>query len=73
MADRGDFDRKGFQRLRWAVALTMAAVLLATALLIKETAYLFSAFMILGPAFLLVAVVLLGWEILTELRSKRVL
>ena len=61
------------KRLRLAVACTMVAVLLAVALLIKETAYVFSAFMILGPALLLVAMVLLVWTILEELRAKRVL
>lgn len=60
-------------RLRIAVLLTALAVVLAMALLIKETAYLFSAFMILGPLLLLVAVVLLSWNIFTELREKRVL
>jgi hypothetical protein len=60
-------------RLRLAVLLTALAVVLAIALLIKETAYLFTAFMVLGPALLLVAVVLLGWNILGELRAKNVL
>ncbi len=69
----GDVNPRGFQRLRWAVALTSFAVLLSAALLIKETAYLFAAFMFLGPALLLVAMVLLVWTILDELRSKRVL
>ena len=48
-------------------------MLLSVALLIKETAYLFAAFMFLGPALLVVAMVLLVWTILDELRSKRVL
>ena len=39
----------------------------------KETAYLFTAFMFLGPPLLLAAVVLLGWNILEELREKKVL
>ena len=60
-------------RLRVAVLLTALVVVLAMALLIKETAYLFSAFMMLGPLLLLVAVVLLGWNIFNELRAKKVL
>ena len=35
-------------RLRLAVILTLVAVILSFALLIKETAYLFTAFMFLG-------------------------
>jgi hypothetical protein len=61
------------RRLRLAVLLTGLAVVLAFALLIKETAYLFAAFMILGPLLLLVAVVLLASVIFTELRAKQVL
>lgn len=60
-------------RLRLAVVFTLIAVILSFALLIKETAYLFTFFMFLGPALLLASVVLLGWSILEELREKRVL
>ena len=60
-------------RLRLALISTLIAVVLAFALLLKETAYLFTAFMFLGPTLLLAAVVLLGWSILEELRSKKVL
>ena len=42
-------------RLRLAILLTALAVVLSIALLIKETAYLFTVFMILGPALLLLA------------------
>jgi hypothetical protein len=72
-ANHGDVSARGYQRLRWAVALTVVAVLLSIALLIKETANLFAAFMFLGPTLLLVAMVLLVWTILDELKSKRVL
>lgn len=72
-AERGALSSRGMQRVRLAVLLTAFAVVLAFALLIKETAYLFSAFMILGPALLFVAVILLGWTIFDELREKRVL
>jgi len=72
-ANHGDVSTKGFQRLRWAVALTVVAVILAMALLIKETAYLLTAFMFLGPTLLFVAIVLLVWTILDELKTKRVL
>ncbi|HTR05018.1 MAG TPA: hypothetical protein VMN82_17670 [Thermoanaerobaculia bacterium] len=69
----GDVTPQGFQRLRWAVALTVIAVVLSIALLIKETAYLFTIFMFLGPTLLLGAMVLLVWTILDELKSKSVL
>jgi len=72
-AKHGDVSAAGFVRLRWAVVCTVVAVLLSMALLIKETAYLFTAFMFLGPGLLLVAMVLLVWTILDELKSKRVL
>jgi hypothetical protein len=65
--------RRGMQRLRLAVIFTAIAVLLATTLLIKETAIIFSTFMFLGPALLFAAIVLLAWTILEELRTKRVL
>ena len=60
-------------RLRLAILLTALALVLSIALLIKETAYLFTVFMILGPALLLLAMVFLVWNILTELRAKKVL
>jgi uncharacterized membrane protein len=59
-------------RLRLAAICTVIAVILAFALLIKETAYLFTTFMFLGPGLLLLAIVLLGWNILEELREKKV-
>jgi len=60
-------------RLRVAAIFTLIAVMLSFALLIKETAYLFTTFMFLGPTLLLAAVVLLGWNVLEELREKKVL
>ena len=60
-------------RLRVAAVFTLIAVILSFALLIKETAYLFTTFMFLGPTLLVAAVVLLGWNILQELREKKVL
>ena len=60
-------------RLRLAILLTALALVLSIALLIKETAYLFTVFMILGPALLLPSIVFLVWNILTELRAKKVL
>jgi hypothetical protein len=64
---------RGMTRLRLAVACTTVAVVLAMVLLIKETAYVFTAFMFLGPALLLVAMILLVWTILEELKEKRVI
>jgi hypothetical protein len=59
--------------LRVAAIATLVALLLATILLIKETAITFVLFMFLGPALLLLAAVCLGWVILRELRMKKVL
>ena len=59
--------------LRLAILLTALTLALAIALLIKETAYVFSAFMFFGPLLLLVAVVLLGYVIFKELRHKQVI
>jgi hypothetical protein len=59
--------------LRLAILLTGLAVVLALALLIKETAYVFSVFMFLGPVLLLIAVLLLGFVIFKELRAKQVI
>ena len=60
-------------RLRLAILLTGLALVLSIALLIKETAYLFTVFMILGPTLLLLAMIFLVWNILSELRAKKVL
>jgi len=73
MTDPSHDSPRAMLRLRLAVLLTALAVLLAMALLIKETAYLFAGFMVLGPVLLLAAVILLGWNILAELRAKGVL
>ena len=59
-------------RLRLAAICTLIAVAVSFALLIKETAYLFTMFMFLGPGLLVIATVLLGWNILEELREKKV-
>ena len=59
--------------LRLAILLTALTLALAIALLIKETAYVFSAFLFFGPLLLLVAVVLLGYVIFKELRHKQVI
>ena len=59
--------------LRLSILLTGLAMILALALLVKETAYVFAGFMILGPALLGLAVVLLGRVIWSELRAKQVL
>jgi len=59
--------------LRLAIVSTAIAVALALALLIKETAYVFSVFMFIGPVLLLIAVLLLGFVIFKELRAKQVI
>jgi hypothetical protein len=64
---------RGAGRVRLAIVFTAVALVLGAALLIKETAYVFTAFMFLGPTLLFAAMVLLGWTILEDLREKRVL
>ncbi len=66
-------EQRAVWRLRLAAIFTLVAVILAFALLLKETAYLFTAFMFIGPLLLLAAVVLLGLNILEDLRAKKVL
>jgi hypothetical protein len=59
--------------VRVAVILTGIAVLAATFLLIKETAYNFALFMFIGPPLIAAAGLCLGWAIFQELRHKQVL
>ena len=71
--DRMALSERGAKRVRLAIVFTAVALVLGAALLIKETAYIFTAFMFLGPTLLFAAIVLLGWTILEELQEKRVL
>ena len=73
MSGRNPAPQRIFSALRLSILLTGLAMILALVLLIKETAYIFAGFMILGPALLGLAVVLLGWVIWSELRAKQVL
>ena len=59
--------------IRIAIVATTIALLLGLALLFKETPLLFTAFMMLGPALLAIAFILIGWVILGELRASKVL
>jgi hypothetical protein len=65
--------RKGLLAIRISVLMTAAALGLGLALLLKETPYVFTAFMVLGPLLLAAAFALLSWVIVRELREKRVL
>ena len=58
--------------LRLAILSTALAVVLGLTLLIEETPYVFTAFMILGPALLAIGFLLLGIVIFRELRSREV-
>ena len=69
---RNDASREMF-RLRLSMLLTALAVVLALTLLIRATPYMFTLFMFVGPALLAAAAVLLVWNILEELRAKKVL
>ena len=66
-------DRRMLLWIRLAIVLTALALVLALMLLYKETPYVFTAFMFLGPLLLAAAFVLLGWVILQELKAGRVL
>jgi hypothetical protein len=66
-------DAKMLFSIRLAIALTAIALLFGLALLIKETPYVFTVFMVLGPLLLAAAFVLLGWVIVAELRTRKVL
>jgi len=59
--------------IRLAILATALAVVLGLTLLIEETPYVFTAFMVLGPLLLAIAFVLLGMVILRELRSREIL
>ena len=66
-------DRASVTPIRLAILCTALALVLGIALLIQETPLLFTAFMMLGPALLALAFVLLGIVILRELRDRKVL
>ena len=66
-------DRGSVTMIRLAILATALAVVLGLTLLIKETAYVFTVFMFLGPTLVALAFVLLGFVILRELRSSKVL
>jgi archaellum biogenesis protein FlaJ (TadC family) len=59
--------------IRLAILATALAVVLGLTLLIQETPMVFTAFMVLGPALIALAFVLLGIVILRELRDRKVL
>lgn len=73
MTETGTEPTKGLPAIRLAVLMTTAALVLGLALLFKETPYVFTAFMVLGPLLLLMAFLLLSWVIFQELRAKKVL
>jgi hypothetical protein len=66
-------DKKMLRWIRLAIILTAVALVLALMLLYKETPYVFTAFMFLGPLLLAMAFLLLGWVILQELKAGKVL
>jgi len=66
-------DAKMLHWIRLAIILTALAILMGLALLYKETPYVFTLFMFLGPLLVGIAFVLLGWVIIQELRAGRVL
>jgi hypothetical protein len=65
--------RRPLLAIRVSILATGIAVVLGICLLFKETPYVFSAFMMLGPLLLGLAFVLMAWVILAELKSQKVL
>lgn len=65
--------RRTLTVIRLAMTATTIALLLGLALLFKETPLLFTTFMMLGPALLAIAFILIGWVILGELKASKVL
>jgi hypothetical protein len=65
--------RRPLLAIRLAIVATAIAVVLGICLLFKETPYVFSAFMMLGPVLLGVAFLLMAWVILGELKTKKIL
>ena len=65
--------RPDVKLIRLAILVTALAVVLGLTLLIKETAYLFTGFMVVGPALLGFGAILLVVVILRELRARKVL
>jgi hypothetical protein len=64
---------RALRAVRVAILATAVALLIGLALLFKETPYVFTAFMVLGPLLLGIAFVIMGWVILGELRENKVL
>ena len=65
--------RRPLLAIRVSIVATAIAVILGICLLFKETPYVFSAFMMLGPLLLGLAFILMAWVILAELRSEKIL
>ena len=65
--------RRPLLAIRLAIVATAIAVVLGICLLFKETPYVFSAFMMLGPVLLGIAFLLMAWVILGELKTKKIL
>ena len=59
--------------LRVAIAAATAGILVSLALLLRETPYTLVAFMFVGQPLLVVAFLLLAFEVFQDLRSRGVL
>jgi hypothetical protein len=64
---------RSIRAVRLAIIATAIAILLGLALLIKETPYIFTAFMVLGPLLLGIAFLLMIWVIIGELKAGKIL
>lgn len=73
MSETPNDPKKTLLPIRLAVLMTTVALVLSLALLFKETPYVFTAFMVLGPLLIAVAFLLLSWVIVQELRARKVL
>lgn len=54
--------------LQWAMALTIAGLLVVLALLVRETPWTLTAFMFLGQPLLALGFVLFVWRVVRDLR-----
>jgi hypothetical protein len=66
-------ERRGSKLLKVAIGAAAAGVAISIALLVRETPYTLVFFMFLAQPLLLAAFVLLGIEIMRDLRARGVL
>ena len=68
-----EFRRRARRALIVALLCTATAVVLAVILLVRTTDHMFVVFMFVGAPLVAVAAIALGWVILKDLQTKKVL